>query len=478
MKYKLFIIGLILAVSSLAHADVYVDELQLGYQNGEVVFKIHANGSFQYTHETAEAKDGKPFRVLVDIFPAVHNLDRKDFRSIPISVISLIRTSQYSVKPTKTVRMVLDLKQTSVYRIEKKDQWVYVYIPDGNINTFTDWSTGRSPALVLGENKKTETASKTDTPKIAKTDDNKNEQKPLAVKSDASQTSTAQKTQPPVVNEKPAFSYQKPESSSVVDFRKVETKAVRQPVETSTDKNEKPQPQKKQQKSEFASAPLVKPAAKSTPKEDKINVPETKKATAKDEVKEPEEKSAGKVKKVEQIKKPVTDEKLRKVKKSPTVKNAKVTTPEQKDAPAVTKTQPAKKETQKSTSRFRRQPAFSAKLKGTIVAEFPKRMVIKYRVSNPRDPFASLIDKEAARHDQLTARRIPNVETSRLVGILESVNGKNRALLEDMDGYGFILKPGDKVKKGYISKIYSDKALFQLFEYGWSRTVALRLNEQ
>ncbi len=69
------------------------------------------------------------------------------------------------------------------------------------------------------------------------------------------------------------------------------------------------------------------------------------------------------------------------------------------------------------------------------------------------------------------------METARLVGILESSDGQNRALLEDIDGYGFILKSGDKVKKGYVSQIYSDKALFQIFEYGWSRSVALHLDD-
>jgi hypothetical protein len=444
MKHKLFIIGLILTVSSFAQADVYVDELQLGYQNGEVVFKIHANGTFQYTHETAEAKDGKPFRVLIDIFPAIHNLDRKNFKNIPVSIISSIRTSQYSVKPTKTVRMVLDLKQTSVYRIDKKDQWVYVYIPDKNISTFTDWSSGRSSMPTISRSEKAETPKK--------------KQKQSAVKSDIS------KITPPGVDKKQEFSYQKPESSSVIDFRKVEPEAVSQPVETSAEKKTEPKSQKKQQKSQLASATPAEPVSKPAP------------SSVKD-VKEPEKKSSDKEKEADQNKKPATDEKLRKVKKSPTAENAK-NTPQQDDASNVAKTEPSKKETEKSTSRFRRQPAFSAKLKGTIVAEFPKRMVIKYHVGNPRDPFASLIDKEAKQHDQTKSRKIPNVETCRLVGVLESAEGKNRALLEDMDGYGFILKPGDKVKKGYVSKIYSDKALFQLFEYGWSRTVALRLNKE
>jgi len=135
-----------------------------------------------------------------------------------------------------------------------------------------------------------------------------------------------------------------------------------------------------------------------------------------------------------------------------------------------------KKSAKKPTSRFRRQPAFPAKLKGTIVAEFPKRMVIKYKPGISRDPFASLINETKKSNSPLD-KKIPDVETARLVGILESSDGQNRALLEDIDGYGFILKSGDKVKKGYVSQIYSDKALFQIFEYGWSRSVALHLDD-
>jgi len=186
-----------------------------------------------------------------------------------------------------------------------------------------------------------------------------------------------------------------------------------------------------------------------------------------------------KVKKVKEVKKSNSTEKIKKVKKSKSTELTKVNKPVTKEASVVaqkvTKEKPKTKK--KSTSRFRRKPAFTNKMKGTIVAEFPKRLVIKYRGGSPRDPFASLLDKDAGNDDKPNAQKIPDIETSRLVGVLESSDGKNRALLEDVDGYGYILKSGDKVKKGYVSKIYSNKALFQLFEYGWSRTVALRLNE-
>ena len=108
------------------------------------------------------------------------------------------------------------------------------------------------------------------------------------------------------------------------------------------------------------------------------------------------------------------------------------------------------------------------------MAEFPQRMVIEYAPGEFRDPFETLID-DTRQSNGPRENRIPDVETSRLVGVLESNNGDNRALLEDLDGYGYILKAGDKVKKGYVDKIDADKAFFQLFEYGWSRTIALFL---
>jgi hypothetical protein len=130
----------------------------------------------------------------------------------------------------------------------------------------------------------------------------------------------------------------------------------------------------------------------------------------------------------------------------------------------------------KSTSRFRRSPTVSRKIKGTMVAEFPKRLVVKYKTKHYRDPFATLINQGQLSSSPIE-QKIPNVEGLRLVGILESEGGKNRALLEDANGYGYILKSGDRVKKGYVLRIESDRVYFQIFEYGWSRTLALHIEE-
>ncbi len=115
------------------------------------------------------------------------------------------------------------------------------------------------------------------------------------------------------------------------------------------------------------------------------------------------------------------------------------------------------------------------KLKGTQVAEFPKRLTIKYKTHGTRDPFATLlVDKGSGSNDPMMAE-LPNVEALTMVGILRDANGKTRGLFEDIDGRGYILSKGDKVRNGTVLKVTRQKAYFQIFEYGWSRTVALSL---
>lgn len=112
-----------------------------------------------------------------------------------------------------------------------------------------------------------------------------------------------------------------------------------------------------------------------------------------------------------------------------------------------------------------------------MVAEFPQRLVIKYSSKGVRDPFATLIDDEATQNSPIEIR-IPNVEGLKLVGVIESAAGTaNRALFEDKDGYSYILKSGDKVRNGYVLRVELNEVYFQIFEYGWSRTLALKIDE-
>jgi hypothetical protein len=40
-----------------------------------------------------------------------------------------------------------------------------------------------------------------------------------------------------------------------------------------------------------------------------------------------------------------------------------------------------------------------------------------------------------------------------------------------------MLQSGDKVQKGYVLRVERDRVYFQIFEYGWSRTIALAIED-
>jgi hypothetical protein len=128
-------------------------------------------------------------------------------------------------------------------------------------------------------------------------------------------------------------------------------------------------------------------------------------------------------------------------------------------------------------SRYRRATAKEAEIKASKVVEFPKRMVIKYTKSNSRDPFEALIALADTKKRVPDLNKPPNAEALHLVGVLESVVGKDAALLQDRDGIGFILRTGDRVQNGYVAQIDENAVYFQINEYGWSRTLVKHMEK-
>jgi len=86
------------------------------------------------------------------------------------------------------------------------------------------------------------------------------------------------------------------------------------------------------------------------------------------------------------------------------------------------------------------------------------------------------LDKTSRRNMDLS--RMPTIDALNLVGVLHSEDGKSAALMEDLDGIGYILKPGDRVKNGYVGQIDDQGISFQINEYGWDRTVTKYLQKE
>lgn len=104
----------------------------------------------------------------------------------------------------------------------------------------------------------------------------------------------------------------------------------------------------------------------------------------------------------------------------------------------------------------------------------PQRQVVIYSSAGRRDPFSPLIedaDRAAEKSD------LPDVRSLRLIGLLQD-GETNRALFEDYNGFAYILQTGDRVKDGYLVSIDENHAVFQIRQYGWTRTVALELEEE
>ena len=484
---------IVVLAASLATATSQVTNVQLGHKVGKTVATIETTGEVRFSHQTEIAKDGKPFRVIVDILSATHELQSKNFTLVPSCIISGIRTSQYSVDPEKVVRLVFDMQEETVYQIASQGDLVWITFPDKKAPAFATWNSREAVAKMLASKEKgrgfvapelkheTVVAHKseptTQTPKTAKHYND-------AYDKDRLVSLQGESAQPKKQVRVPA-----PKAQSVATVPPVEKAAkVKSTPVRRAEFSDKDKWANLYQKSP-ESKPVVKESVKKTTVAAKPVVKEPVKKTtvaAKPVVKEPK---AGKVVNKTAVpykplvlaqSDPVTD-----VKASPAKKNKK--TPAEKVQSKVNKEKPAdeavkqpevskpipKKVDRKATSRFRRNPVMSKKMKGTLVAEFPKRLVVKYK-SQGRDPFATLINEAAVSHNQME-QRIPNVDGLRMVGVIEAKNSQNSALFEDGDGYGYILKAGDKVRRGYVLRVENDRVYFQIFEYGWSRTVALNL---
>jgi hypothetical protein len=134
--------------------------------------------------------------------------------------------------------------------------------------------------------------------------------------------------------------------------------------------------------------------------------------------------------------------------------------------------------TRKDTSKFRRQSPKSSELKASQIVQFPQRMVIEYESGDAADPFSSLIRLDKTSRRNMDLSRMPTIDALNLVGVLHSEDGKSAALMEDLDGIGYILKPGDRVKNGYVGQIDDQGISFQINEYGWDRTVTKYLQKE
>jgi len=99
------------------------------------------------------------------------------------------------------------------------------------------------------------------------------------------------------------------------------------------------------------------------------------------------------------------------------------------------------------------------------------RAILHYDDMGRRDPFAPLV---TGLRSGFVTDQLPDIETLRLVGVLHD-DVEALALLENVEGYSYIMRAGDKVQNGSLVAVQGNRALFKVEDYGWSHVVALQL---
>lgn len=93
-----------------------------------------------------------------------------------------------------------------------------------------------------------------------------------------------------------------------------------------------------------------------------------------------------------------------------------------------------------------------------------------YQAFNRRDPFQSLIDGEF----EETELELVDIYAVKLVGVLSGGMDKY-AMLEDKNGFGYIVKAGDPVRNGSIVSVGEQALVARLTMFGQTNSVTLRL---
>ncbi len=486
MKNKAIIL-LIIAVlltagtASSLRAASHVDNISLKKQGEFIELTIYADGPFTFSHFIEEAKAGKPYRVVVDLKDCLHKLPQFNFLELPAEVITSIRTSQYKIKPDKMVRIVADVARPVTYMVKQSKGSVTLVIAAPAEKEFSFWcaaplSDAEKIELALADPAQetvSQPISMPANPDVQKEAEKKKEFKPPAVTPEQKESGLQLSRKPEP--QKLAV----PESEDKTALSAEERYALKSKLAQIFDKDEKSeknaQPAVKEEEKKFVPekpAPKVlaskddnetvqKPVVK---QEEKSPAPVPEKQTATKPMPVQQKSPDGKVLTDSQPIVPVRTNETTQTKPG-SVAPQTPSTPDEKD-------EEAKPQDWKSEKELRKNPDRPPKVKGSLAESFPKREVVRYRSYGRRDPFLPLLSKSLS---GFQSGELPDVEALRLVGILKG-EYKNMALLEDIEGYGYILEDGDKVKHGYVIQIYNDKILFQVEEFGWSRSVALSMD--
>lgn len=96
-----------------------------------------------------------------------------------------------------------------------------------------------------------------------------------------------------------------------------------------------------------------------------------------------------------------------------------------------------------------------------------------YQSYGKTDPFRTLVH---GRYEQKGGGELADVNSAKLVGVMWGENDQF-ALVEDGEGFGYILRVGDRVLNGRVVSIHKNRLTARLTLYGITNTVVLKLEQ-
>lgn len=440
-----------------------IDNVTLSRFEDYAVVTLYSNAPVTVTDQWIAAKDGKPNRIVVDVTGATHDLPKNNFSRLPKSTITSIRTSQFAVTPNPVVRVVLDLAHATEYEVKTSGRRVRIMVsaPD-DPPIEGQWSArDLSTTSVFAQTDMTDMPAgrPAETTVKAQAAIQPSPKAPAKPSADAvPESSPAHKSTPmadastkPAAMPLPLPSGQAPASES-----EPAAQASAQAQRESEPLMPTPMPQSESNQEINYNLPVPADLQLAQGTTEETEMPADEMGASSEETTESPSAMP--------LPSPATPE-------------------TDASAPTAAADQPEEAESEGSESVMLPVPDSGSEAVASLSTlpplpestpdVVPPRSNVTYQTMGRRDPFAALVQVGAG----FNAAALPDVNSLRLVGVLHDVQS-SWGLFEDANGYGYILKKGDRVQNGRLSKLTENKAFFQLSEFGWSRSVELDLERE
>jgi len=498
--------GTFLVSTSPAWGSCRIENITLKKDGNFTKVCVYADKPFEFIHSTEEAKDGKPYRVIIDCKDAIFGLPQHDFKKgLPPGIIQAIRTSQFQAVPERIVRIVLDLNGPVVYKVTEPETEYEASIailttqdPD-----FPMW------VAVLEEEKDQKVAKGKKQTKVASTKTiSKKELKSewsqalLPIAEDSADLTISEKGKAELARKERIYR----RAVSYADTGEVVLSAEKKPILLSQTQSED-EDIKKEEVSQIVKQEPALFLPKFTPEvSSRQTTEQIQSSSHREEARRIEEDKTQKDVSSPSVSQSSSKQSLskrrsprRQISRSPVplgpfpegqsseaegTEKTKITEAEAEGKEDVSTGTPGS--IQKGIGKILGPEPVAAKESHALVESLiliqtpqeselglvPKRKMVYYNSGTRRDPFLPLTERQDMSFGEAP---LPLFENLKLVGILKDEEG-NRALLENEMGFGYILMNGDRIKNGYVISVEDDRAFFHVEEYGGYQIMVLELN--